>query len=722
MAIQKGLRRTAAGAVFGLLCVVLLMGVPHIIKPLGELLDDVEAKILDLRFYLNVVLGEAQPPIEDIVIVDIDSRSLNELGYYRQWPRSRHAQLIDILKGDGAAAVAFDVFFLDPDRNPEEDRTLATATRNAGNVVHAAVLTPPDTMNFLYEMKEDPFQRLSPSSSYALSADLRRLFPRERRIEGPVPPIAEAAVSLGCVNVFRDRDGVVRSTPVFVSFLDRAYAPLGVQIALGLLGVQGTSIQRIPGPKLRLTLDEGKMLDIPVDGKGRMLINYVGTYRSFRTISYYDVLERRLPPGFFEGKIVLIGASAPGLGDLMPVPVSRQFPGVEIHATTLYNILTGEFLRKVPMRTVAWIVIFLSIGAGILTMGLRPVRGAAILFVLWAVYTYLSLFTTFEHRHWLELLRPTLSLGLVYTTVMVYRYLTEEREKQRIKGYFQTYVNQALLEELMEHPELAGLGGQRKDVTIFFSDIAGFTTISETMSPEVLVPFLNEYLTAMTDIVLKHGGTVDKFEGDAVMAFFGAPFPMADHATTACRVSVEMQEQLMGLREKWAGEGHPPIHVRIGLDTGEVLVGNMGSNDKMDYTVIGDHVNLASRLEGVNKEYGTHILISDDTYKAAKEYVIARELDLIRVKGRAEPVRIYQLLAMSDRGIEDTQKEVQTLHEQALSLYRERKWTEAQQVFAHLLEVYPEDGPARTYMERCKAFAANSPPPDWDGVWVMETK
>lgn len=722
MALLKGLRRSAAGATLGLLCVGVLMGVPRMIQPLSELLDDIEAKILDLRFYLNVVVGEERPPIEDIVIVDIDSRSLKELGYYRQWPRSRHAQLIDILKEDGAVAIAFDVFFLDPDRDPEEDRTLATATRNAGNVFHAAVLTPPDTTNFLYEMTEDPFQRLSPSSSYVLSADLRALFPVERRIEGPVSPIAEAAAGLGCVNVFRDRDGAVRSAPVFLNFLDRAYAPLGVKIALDLLGVRGASIQRISGPGLRLLLEEGYFMDIPVDGKGRMLVNYVGGYRSFRYVSYCDVLEHRLPPGFFEGKIVLIGASAPGLGDLMPVPVSRQFPGIEIHATILYNILTGDFLRKIPPRTVVWIVLCLSIAAGILTMALRPMWGGAGLFVLWAVYTYVSLFTTFEHGQWLELLRPTLSLGLVYTTVMVYRYLTEEREKRRIKGYFQTYINQALLEELMEHPELAELGGQRKEVTIFFSDVAGFTTISETMSPEVLVPFLNEYLTAMTDIVLKHGGTVDKFEGDAVMAFFGAPFPMTDHAVTACRVSVEMQGQLVGLREKWTQEGRPAIHVRIGLDTGEVLVGNMGSKDKMDYTVMGDHVNLASRLEGVNKEYGTHILISEDTYKAAKDHVIARELDLIRVKGRAEPVRIYQLLSMNDVGMDAAQREVLALHAQALSLYRERKWTEAQQIFARILDVDPKDGPARTYVERCKVLAANPPPDDWDGVWVMETK
>jgi adenylate cyclase len=535
----------AAGVGIGLLGGLLVLGIPHGVGQLGEVLDGFEAKMLDLRFALSFRIREEKPPIEDLVIVDIDSRSLYKLGRYRQWPRSYHARLMDFLSRGGALVVGFDVLFVDPDRDPREDAELIRATKEAGRVFHAVMFSEADSSNFLYAMQEDPFRMLNAESSYGFDETIHGLFPRKTRIEGAFPELARASAGLGCVNIFPDEDGITRSMPLFVQILDRTYAALGMKMVLDLIGVQEQDIGIVPGEHVRLTLRNGETVDIPIDEDGRMLIHYTGNYRSFRYISYYDVLEQRIPARFFEGKIVLVGASAPGLMDLRSVPFSAQFPGVEIHANVLHTILSGDFLRKVDFDVVALVVLLSAVLTGILALTLSPLYGGIGIVACWMVYAYLSLFTMFEeHNLWLELTRPTLAVIFVYISAIVLRYLTEEREKRRVKGFFQTYVSPELVDQLLEDPKLAELGGKNEEVTVFFSDIAGFTSISEGMKPEQLVPFLNEYLTAMTEIVLKYGGTVDKFEGDAVMAFFGAPVPLPNHALAACKVALEMQERL----------------------------------------------------------------------------------------------------------------------------------------------------------------------------------
>ncbi|MFH1007504.1 MAG: adenylate/guanylate cyclase domain-containing protein, partial [Candidatus Latescibacterota bacterium] len=677
----------ATGVGIGLLGGLFVLGVPHFVGRVGEVLDGFEAKMLDLRFALSFRVGAGKPPIEEVVIVDIDSRSLYKLGRYRQWPRSYHARLMDFLSEGGARAIGFDVLFVDPDRDPMEDRELVRATQEVGRVFHAVMLSESDTSNFLYAMKEDPFSKLNPGSSYGFDGTIHDRFLKKARIEGALPELAKVSEGLGYANIFPDADGVTRSMPLFAQVLDRSYAAFGAKMALELLGAKESDITIVPGKYVRLVLDGGERRDIPIDEAGRMLIHYRGNYRSFRYVSYYDVLKKRIPARFFQDKIVLVGASAPGLMDLRSVPYSAQFPGVEIHANVLHTILSGDFLRKVNSDTEGLLLLLACVITGIFALTLSPLYGGMAIVACWAIYAYLSLFSLFEDYHlWLGLTRPTLAVLLVYILAIVLRYLTEEREKRRVKGFFQTYVNRELVERLLENPDLAQLGGRKEDVTVFFSDIAGFSALSEGMEPETLVPFLNEYLTAMTEIVLAHGGTVDKFEGDGVMAFFGAPVPLENHPWAACQVALEMQRVLVKLRKKWAEEGLPEVRIRIGLDSGEVVVGNMGSKDKMDYTVMGDHVNTASRLEGVNKVYGTDIIVSEQTYKRVKEEVVVRELDVIRVMGKNEALRIYELLGLRTEGISKEVQEKVTLYSEALTLYRDRQWAAAEGVFRRILE------------------------------------
>ena len=670
-----------------------------------------EARLWDLRCRVHAPPSDG-PPIEDIVIVDVDSRSLYKLGRYHQWPRSWHAKLINCLSRDGALAVAFDVLFIDPDRFPEEDSALVRATGEAGNVLHALVFSEVDSLNFLYEMREDPYLSLNPSSSYLLP---EAPFPVRRRIEGPFPALARAAEGLGSVDLFPDPDGVVRSVPLFERFLGRSYATLGLKVFLDLMGIKESDIELRPGAIL-FHLPDGP-LEVPVDGEGRMLIRYRGGFRSFRYISYYDVLEGRVPEGFFRDKVVLVGSSAPGLMDLRAVPLSPKFPGVEIHANVLYDLLSGNFFRKLEKTKSLILAIFVAVLSGVLASAIHPPWGTVGTFLSFGIVAYVGFFPAFVSGLWMPVVRPLWAGTLAHIGAFAYRLLTEEREKRRIKEAFQTYVSPAVVEELLTHPEFAGLGGRRTVLTVLFSDLEGFTPISEGMDPEELVAFLNEYLTEMTEVVLGHGGTVDKFEGDAIMAFFGAPLPLPDHPARAVRAALEMQYKMRMLREKWAREGKPQVRMRIGLNTGEVVVGNMGSHKKMDYTVMGDAVNLAARLEGVNKVYRTEILISYATYKAAGD-ILAREIDTVRVKGKAQAVCIYEPLMNS---APETVQKVR-VYEEGLRLYRERRWKEAIEAFEEVLRMYPEDGPASVLRERCMGFLHSPPPDDWDGVWELTQK
>ena len=308
----------------------------------------------------------------------------------------------------------------------------------------------------------------------------------------------------------------------------------------------------------------------------------------------------------------------------------------------------------------------------------------------------------------------------IYLGITVYRYITEEREKKKIRGAFQYYLTASVINEMLKDPAKLKLGGDKKDLSVLFSDIRGFTTISEKLSPEELVHLLNEYLTAMTDIVFKYDGMLDKYMGDAIMAVFGAPLDQPDHARRACQTALDMMSELHRLQKKWQEEGKPPLNIGIGINSGDMVVGNMGSQMRFDYTVMGDMVNLGSRLEGTNKEYGSNIIFSEFTYNAVKESMCCRELDWVRVKGKKLPVKIYELLG--EKKDESKFQEFIATFEEGLAFYRAAKWDEAIAAFRKTLSIRPEDAASLLYIERCKNLKENPPPAPWDGVFTMTRK
>ncbi|TAK52495.1 MAG: CHASE2 domain-containing protein, partial [Bacteroidetes bacterium] len=502
---------------------------------------------------------------------------------------------------------------------------------------------------------------------------------------------------------------------------------------------------------------------IPKYDDASFLINYYGSDRTFKHINIADVLDDHEftnadeiatgeeintfdDPDFgllydrtFAGKIVLVGSTLPEDKDLFPVPISsgRQagdnlMYGVEIHANAIQNVLDGSALQREPAWLTMLVILVLCLVTFFLTTFLKEVRFrisalSEILSALWMLLALAGvivvaqyLFT--QYNFVATIVSPMIAIAIGYIGATVYNYLGERKQKTYIKGLFSRYVSPAVVNELINNPDSVRLGGEKKELTVFFSDIVGFTPLSEKLGPEQLVTVLNEYLSEMTAIVFKHEGTLDKYIGDAIMAIWGAPVAQENHALLACKAALEMQDAIIEMNRRWKKDGRPEIGVRAGLNTGDMIVGNMGGVRRFDYTVIGDNVNLASRLEGANKQYGSRVMISERTYQLVASDVIVRELDSLVVKGKTQPVRVFELLCLARDPLPPHGERFLQLYNKSLSLYKQREWASAIVSFESALQWLGEDYASRMYIDRCRFYQLNPPPDDWDGAFVMKTK
>ena len=423
-----------------------------------------------------------------------------------------------------------------------------------------------------------------------------------------------------------------------------------------------------------------------------------------------------------KGGVFFYGLTATGTHDLNPMPFSPRYPMVGAIANVFNTIVTDQFITPMPS---SWrFPLFLAVGifAGYILSTRTSIRGSLFTLLFLTFYLLFAYWLFADRRMWIDVVGPTGIILFSDAAIVWYKFNTAEKKRKFIRGAFEQYLNPAVVEELAKNPDMLELGGKTMELTAFFSDVASFTTISEKLNEQELVELLNEYLTEMTDIVLKEFGNLDKYEGDAIMAFYGAPIPFPDHAARACYTALEMQEKLAELREKWKTEGRPELTARIGINTGPMVVGNMGSRTRMDYTIMGDAVNLASRLEGVNKQYSTDIMISEFTLEHCGSDFITREIDLIRVKGKSEPVRIYEVLSRAKDALSDDMKSVIGHYSSGLEAYREKKWETGIQEFQRAIDIRADDGPSLTYLRRCREYLQTPPPDDWGGVHVMTTK
>jgi adenylate cyclase len=441
--------------------------------------------------------------------------------------------------------------------------------------------------------------------------------------------------------------------------------------------------------------------------------------------SYAERREGRPPllaPELFRDKIVFIAGTAAGTYDLRVTPLSAFTPGVLVHMTATDNLLHGGSLRVPPAAVFPATIVVLAVATSLTFVLLS--RWAVKLGIIAAVaagYYGIAVHAFTAHRLWLHLAWPEAAVALAYAGTATIEYFTEGRRRRQLRVVFDRYMGADVVEEITRNPDRVRLGGERRELTVFFSDVAGFTTLSEKLAPEALVELVNEYLAEMTAVIFHYRGNVNKYLGDGIMALFGAPLDDREHARLACFAALQSQEVLQRLRDRWREAGRPELHARIGINTGALVVGNVGSSVRMEYTVMGDSANLASRLEGANKFYGTRILLGPRTYESARAFIEAREVDLLRVKGKYEPVQVYELLSRQGM-LRPEQRSMLDQYAAGLQAYKARRFADAIERFEGALRVMPTDGPARLYVERSRSYVATPPAADWDGVYELHEK
>jgi adenylate cyclase len=666
--------------------------------------------------------------------------------------------LVDTLNDAGAKAIGFDIVFSEPDNNSslktiselgrefkdsgvaggavfnllekqrvkaDTDAALAKAITAANSVTvgyffhfsgkDVAHLKEKEILFNTESIKNGRYQLINSAVQNPDDSCLIHAYAPEANIKA----LSETAVNSGYFNKIPDSDGSMRWSPLVIKFRNNYYSSLAISMLQQYLGWPMLSLN-LAGYGVE-NVKVGNII-IPTDESGRMLINYLGPARTFPHYSIADIINGKIPAEKIRNKIVLVGATALGIYDLRVTPFGAVYPGVEIHATVIDNILHHNFLKHSTVTKFIDLcsIILFGLLMGLIIPRLRAVTGVIYALLIVATFIAINVIIFSRYNIWLNLIYPVLTMLLIYLGITVYRYITEEREKKKIRGAFQHYLTTSVINEMLKDPKKLKLGGDKKTLSVLFSDIRGFTTISEKLSPEELVRLLNEYLTAMTNIVFKYDGLLDKYVGDMVMAVFGAPLEQPDHAKRACLTALDMMSALRLLQKKWQEEGRPIINIGVGINSGDMVVGNMGSEMRFDYTVMGDMVNLGSRLEGTNKEYGSNIIISEFTYNVVKDDMCCRELDWVRVKGKKQPVGIYELLA--DKKDENKWNDLIAGFGAALALYREARWDEGIAAFQKVLEIRPEDEASKIYIERCRHLKELPPALPWDGVFTMTKK
>ncbi len=446
-------------------------------------------------------------------------------------------------------------------------------------------------------------------------------------------------------------------------------------------------------------------------------------FKALRDIYNNVQASRKMLKKALSGSFAIIGQTGTSTTDIGVTPFEKEFMNVGIHANTLNTILSRSFLDTCPWWYSAVLAFVLTIVLSLVIRGRKPVVSVAAGFIFTIVVAGALAAYFITTGIYMPVLTPSLSLFFTAIVLFLFNFFTLEKEKSFLRNAFSHYLSTDVINELISNPDKLNLGGEKKELTALFTDIQGFSTISEDMDPTDLVHLLNEYLTAMSNIILDYRGTIDKYEGDAIISFFGAPVEYSDHAAKACLSAVRMKRTEMELNERFMAEQMTPspLFTRVGINTGPMVVGNMGTPKKMDYTIMGNAVNLASRLEGVNKQYGTAILISEETYKAGGENFTVRQMDRVRVVGIQTPVRLYELIEEKGMTDEVTLEAVAVFHE-ALELFEKKEWAQAEKVFSKVLDILPDDGPAHTYIKRCREFRKKPPKDSWDGVFNLTTK
>ncbi len=664
------------------------------------------------------------PATDRIKLILLDQNSLDwgarENGLSWPWPREVYAPVIDFCLRSGARAVVFDVICSEPSvYGASDDAALGEAIRRApafvgtlfgGKETGSGAAWPKDVRK--------PPLRIEHLNEWL--AGLRNKGVVMPYASFPIPEVASSASILGNVMDGPDVDGVFRRVSPLRVFDGRPVLSLGLAPYAAADGSgKGVSSARIRRHALHIGT-----FSVPMDRSGKAILRFRGPSGTHPTYSAASVIQSELrlragePPTLdvdvFKDSYVFFGFSAPGLHDLRPTPVGNVYPGVEIYATMLDNLLSRDFMVDAPRLPVAAATLVLALASGFaVVLFSRKAWQSLLMIGIFLPVPAAAGMAAYTLGVWWPVVVDQSAVVVSLVAGVAFNYVTEGRQKAFLKHAFKHYLSPAVIERILEDPSKLKLGGERRELTIFFSDLQGFSSISERLDPEPLTGLLNDYLSDMTDIIMEEGGTLDKYEGDAIIAFWNAPLEQPDHAVRACRAALRCQRKLAERREEFRKRTGETLRARIGIHTGMVVVGNMGSRSRFDYTVLGDAANLASRLEGANKPFGTYLMVSEVTWAQVDGKLSGREIGRLRVVGRKAPVRVYEPLGS---GHQEAHVATERFHRALACCYR-REWREALAIFESL----PDDPVARVYADRCKALLSD-PAGSWDGVWNLTEK
>jgi len=745
--------RQRISAIIGVLLSGYLIVLGLSIKPSeNHWLNRLDFLIYDTRFNASLSLSRAEDSLhakqsdeepeqvsaENIVILDIDEKSLAQEG---RWPWSRHklAELVKVLADYGAIVVAFDVVFSEPERNavtevtqylnkhqinwqpPLQWQQLADADRNFAEQLPELDVV----LGFFFQDEAGIQVGQLPAPVYQLSKQQKQSLVSISKpgFAANLSSLQEAASGGGFVSTFSDPDGVIRRSPLLIRNGDQLYPSLGLATVMKYLFVEGIELTTtgLGDIEVMTSLAVGGQV-ARTDVNGQVIVPYRGGKESFPYLSITDVLNQKVDPALLEGAIVLVGTSAIGLSDLRATPVGTQYPGVEVHANIIQSLLSGDFPYRPEWEAGATFSLLVLVGA-LLSLWL-PRLGPVAAIVVSSTTLALVIAGNFYlwHRWRLDLpLASTFLLVMALTLLnLAYGYLRENASKRLLKGMFNQYVPKAHIDRMIADPEAYQFTGDSKELTVLFSDIRSFTSISESLSAAELKSMLNQYFTPITKVIFDHDGTIDKYVGDMVMAFWGAPIDDEQHAQKAVIAALHMQDVTAQLREDFAARGLPEIHIGVGLNTGIMNVGDMGSSYRRAYTVLGDAVNLGSRLESITKFYGAKILVGEHTQAQCPD-VAFQFMDCIQVKGKDEPVSIFEPLCKKDELTQGQADEIASF-DQAYQLYKQQDWDKAIQKLYAMKARFGEKKLFQVYIERISDLRQQTLPQDWDGVFRHTSK
>lgn len=685
------------------------------------------------------VLTEKPQKSSSIAIVDIDDKSLKTEGHW-PWPRARLAELVQQLKNQGVSVIAFDMLFSEKEANVAENliqKINAIHVNNAeivkilheqqfsleGDRIFAESFNNADVVLALGFLPHVHMANVLPPPLLTLDSTLSkelRLITQTGYISN-IPVLQNAVKYSGSINIFPDSDGIVRRSPLIIQYQNDIYGMLALQAVLAHLKDKISLITPLYNNMRQL---EGIRIGgqvITTDPYGQILIPFIGRSFTFPYFSATDVLHNNIQKDALLGKIVFVGTSATGLSDIKPTSIDNLFPGIEIQATIANGLIENNFSHKPAWTFAANLSITLLLG--ILCAFIFPYFGPRLLTVVIILLPEALLF--FNNFVWketgliLSFLMPTILVLVLAVTNLIYGYLFETRRREHLKEMFGQYVPETHIDEMLKKSSNFALTGEDRTMSVLFADIRNFTALSENLPAANLVELLNGFLTAMTEIIFKHQGTIDKYVGDLIMAFWGAPLKDKYHARHAIASALEMQNRLKEMRIDFAKRNLPEIRIGIGINSGLMSVGDMGSKYRRNYTVLGDSVNLASRLESLTKYYGVEIIISESTAQEQNRFVL-RKLDMVKVKGKKNAIAIFEVLGVKDKVSQQVLAELNTYHE-ALTYYYNREWENAESIFLALQKAAPQKI-YEIYLQRISDYKQHPVSQDWDGVYVHTTK